>query len=151
MGSCLLLVAVWQSFVAVRGLALALKAGEPAAQGRRKSKKLTLIRSRLVGADWGGRGLRPERVQDWILSTPYPIPIFMVQEMEGLVGGDREEPRVGNGYQLGCSRSEDLLGDPASGREGPEKGTARKQPDSCRATGGCRNRWPWGWRTPGGV
>lgn len=75
MGSCLLLVAVWQSFVAVRGLALALKAGEPAAQGRRKSKKLTLIRSRLVGADWGGRGLRPERVQDWILSTltQYPF------------------------------------------------------------------------------
>lgn len=64
----------------------------------------------------------------------------MVQEMEGLVGGDPEGPMVGNGYQLGCPRSGDVLGDQSSGREGSEKGTARRQPDSSRTTGEGRNR-----------
>lgn len=56
------------------------------------------------------------------------------------MGRDREGPTVRNGYQLGCPRSGDLVGDPASGREGPEKGRARKKPDYCKAMGGGRNR-----------
>lgn len=64
------------------------------------------ICGRVVSAEWGGgsRGQRSERVQDWDLSTSSLSPTRLVEEMEGLVGGQVEGPGDENGYQLGSPR-----------------------------------------------
>ena len=52
----------------------------------------------------GGKRQRPEQVHDWILSTPSLMFIYLVQETEDSVGGDREGPEDENGYRLGSPR-----------------------------------------------
>lgn len=52
----------------------------------------------------GGREKRLEQIQEWVLSTPSPMPILLVQEMKDFVGEDGEGPEAENGYQLGSPR-----------------------------------------------
>lgn len=80
-----------------------------AARNVRRGYAPEMARKPLLSSDrWGGggRGQRPEQVQDWILSTPSLISILLVQEMEGFVGGDGEGPGVENGDELGFHRKQ---------------------------------------------
>ncbi|KAK2083632.1 hypothetical protein P7K49_038868 [Saguinus oedipus] len=94
------------------------------------------------------RGQRPERVQDWILFTPFPMLIHLVQEMEGLVRGGEVGAELERGqglrigYQLGTPRKRATwrpLMEEEEDREKDSDKTARKRPDPCRAAEGGRS------------